>query len=162
MLAMYSMLGPGGVEGKRVLDLYAGTGRLGLESLKRGAAFVEFVETDAKRCNAIQAAVEQLGFDNSCHVRRGRVGRILRSLDGDYDIVFIDPPYAMDPFQGVLDALGDRNLLSNEATVFVEHGKRTNLNGQYAGLMMSDSRVYGDTAVTTFRPVENLEQQLQS
>ena len=158
MLAMFSMLGPNGVDGKRVLDLYAGTGRLGLESLKRGAAFVELIEADARRCSAIQAAVEQYGFTDLCNVRRGRVERILRGLDGVYDIVFIDPPYAMDPFQDVLDALGGRSLLSSEATVFAEHGKRTGLDGQYAGLVKSDSRLYGDTAVTTFRPVENLEQ----
>ena len=149
--ALISMLGPGGAEGKRVLDLYAGTGGLGLEALRHGADFAEFVESDRRRCAEITAETERLGYGDRCRVHRAQVERVFERLDGRYDVVFIDPPYADDPFAEVLGRLGgDEKLLSDGATVFAEHGRRTELGERYGRLIRRSVKKYGDTSVSVF------------
>lgn len=149
--ALFSILGPGGVEGKRVLDLYAGTGALGLEALLRGARFVEFVEIDRGRCEAIRAAVEREELADRCRVHRGRAERITGRLAGGYDIVFIDPPYADDPFERIFDRLERGEKLAEHAVVFAEHDRRRHLADKYPGLRLEETRIYGDTAVSIYR-----------
>ena len=152
--ALFSMLGPGGVEGRRVLDLYAGTGALGLEALRRGAGFVEFVELDRRRFQAISDAVEREGVGTVRYrVHRGRAERWIRRLTGRYDIVFIDPPYSDDPFNAILGGLGGQDKLSAGAVVFAEHDRRRSLEDHYPGLSRERTRLYGDTAVSIYRPV---------
>lgn len=148
------MLGPGGAEGRRVLDLYAGTGGLGLEAMKHGAEFAEFVDSDRRRCAEITAEAERLGYGDRCRVHRSLVERVYGRLEGEYDIVFIDPPYADDPFEDVLGRLGseepEASLLRDGATVFAEHGRRRELDDRYGRLVRRSVKSYGDTTVTVF------------
>ncbi len=145
------MLGPGGVEGKRVLDLYAGTGGLGLEALRHGAVFAEFVDSDRRRCAEIVAEAERLGYGGRCRVHQAPVERVYPRLEGGYDIVFIDPPYADDPFEEVLGQLGHAGtILNDDATVFAEHSRRRELEERYGRLVRRSVRNYGDTTVTVF------------
>ncbi len=150
--ALISMLGPGGAEGKRVLDLYAGTGGLGLEAMRHGAAFAEFVDSDRRCCAEITAEAERLGYGERCRVHQALVERVFGRLEGGYDIVFIDPPYADDPFEEVLARLGeDGSVVNDNATVFAEHGRRRELEERYGRLVRRSVRNYGDTSVTVFR-----------
>ncbi len=145
------MLGPRGAEGKRVLDLYAGTGGLGLEAMRHGAVFAEFVDSDRRRCAEITAAAELLGYGDRCRVHQAGVERVFERLEGGYDIVFIDPPYADDPFEEVLGRLGKAGLVVNDdATIFAEHGRRLELEERYGRLIRRGVRNYGDTSVTVF------------
>ena len=145
------MLGPGGAEDKRVLDLYAGTGGLGLEAMRHGAAFAEFVESDGQRCAAIATEAERLGYDDRCRVHRAKVERVFGRIEGGYDIVFIDPPYADDPFEDVLGRLGEEGSVVNDgATVFAEHSRRLELEERYGRLVRRSVKNYGDTTVTVF------------
>ena len=150
--ALFSMLGPGGVEGRRVLDLYAGTGALGLEALRRGARRAEFVEVDERLCRAIRTAASREGFAGRTRVYQGRVERVLQRLEGGYEVVFIDPPYADDPYAQVLAALGGRGVLAPGAVVFAEHDRRRELDDAYSGLRRESTRRYGDTAVSIYGP----------
>ncbi len=150
-LAIFSMLGPGGLGGLSVLDLYAGTGAMGFEALSRGADSAEFVELDERRCRDIREAASELGFGDRSTVRRGRCERVTTTLTGQYDIVFIDPPYADDPFAEVMGNLDEADVLNPGATIFAEHSSRTDLEDKYGRLERTDSRRYGDTAVTTYR-----------
>lgn len=145
------MLGPDGAEGRRVLDLYAGTGAFGLEALSRGAACVEFVERDERACEAIRKSLASLGFQERATVHRGVAERVAGRLEGRFDLVFADPPYADDPFAAVFGSLASRGSLAPGATVFAEHGKRRVLPSALPGLRLVDRRVYGDTAVTVYR-----------
>ena len=70
--AIFSLIGPESVNGARVLDLYAGTGALGIEALSRGAASAEFVESDPARCQYIRRAVDDLGFADRSRIARGK------------------------------------------------------------------------------------------
>lgn len=145
------MLGPGGAEGRRVLDLFAGTGAFGLEALSRGAAWAEFVDRDEKACRAIQAALAGLGFEERGKVHRGTAAAVLRRLAGSFDLVFADPPYDDDPFAEVFDLLIEFKLLVSGARVIAEHSKRRTLPEEQAGLRQVDRRTYGDTAVTVYK-----------
>lgn len=150
-LAIFSMLGPGGLSGLSVLDLYAGTGALGFEALSRGADSAEFVEQDERRCSDIKAAAVELGFGEQSTVRKGRCERVTTTLTNRYDIVFIDPPYADDPFAEVIGNLVEADVLNPDAVIFAEHSARTELKESYGRLERTDSRTYGDTAVSTYR-----------
>ncbi len=150
-LAIFSMLGPGGLDGIRVLDLYAGTGAMGLEALSRGAESAEFVEQNERRCRDIAEAAEELGFGDRATVRRGRSERITKVLTNRFDVVFIDPPYRDDPFAEVIGNLDEAGVLNPEVTIFAEHSSRTELEERYGRLERTDNRRYGDTAVSTYR-----------
>lgn len=150
-LALFSMLGPGGAEGRRVLDLYAGTGAFGLEALSRGAAWAEFVERDEKACRAIRATLADLGFGERGVVHRGAAAAVVRRLEADFDLVFADPPYDDDPFAEVFGLLVESGRLVPGARVIAEHSKRRVLPEALPGLRQIDRRLYGDTAVTVYR-----------
>lgn len=148
--AVFSMIGPGAVESARVLDLYAGTGALGIEALSRGAGSVDFVESDAGRCREIRANLEALGLANRGKVHVGRVEKALARLDGPFGLVLMDPPYDADPWDGVMTRLGGEDMLEREAILVAEHSSRVELAPAYGGLVRARSRRYGDTAVSVY------------
>lgn len=91
----------GGLHGARVLDLYAGSGSLGLEALSRGAERVTFVEADRRAIAALERNVRELGFVDRASVRVGSVPHLLATLE-PAEVAFCDPPYADDPWPGLL------------------------------------------------------------
>ena len=159
-LALFSMLGPGGAAGSRVLDLYAGTGAFGLEALSRGAEWAEFVERDDRACKAIRDSLASLGFEERARVHRGSAHVVVNRLEGRFDLVFADPPYADDPFAELFEALAVRGCFAAGATVIAEHGKRRVLPPELPGLRQVDRRSYGDTAVTIYRAEGTKDEQV--
>lgn len=159
--AIFSMLGES-VENARVLDLYAGTGAMGLEALSRGAAVADFVEEDAKACSTINANIRSLGYQDRARVIRGRVEKATGSqtvLPGSstggrngrrYDLVFIDPPYDDDPWDELLGGLSDGLLLNTDATVIAEYGSARTLAVSYGRLVLDRTRRYGDSSISFF------------
>ena len=122
----------GSLAGARVLDLYAGSGAVGLEALSRGAEHVLLVESGPRAGRVIRDNIEAIGLAGA-EVVTGRVERVLArgpALSGDnrgrYDIVFADPPYALvaDEVSGMLVALADRGWLAPEALGIVERRRR--------------------------------------
>jgi 16S rRNA (guanine966-N2)-methyltransferase len=146
--ALFSILGPrAGAES--VLDLYAGTGALGLEALSRGASSVVFVERSKEALAALHANVESLGAQSQVRVLASSVERAAVRLERErFDLVFADPPYA-DIKSGLaksaLEALFVP-LLEHEGMLVVEHASR-DPPPVLAGLTLDDSRAYGDTAL---------------
>lgn len=110
------------VEGARVLDLFAGSGALGLEALSRGAARVEFVERRRSVAAALRANLERLGGDERGQVRCGDALAWLHSARGPFDLVFMDPPYASALAEPALALLAERDLLSPRHRIYVEAG----------------------------------------
>ena len=149
--AMFSMLGPAGPDGMRVLDLFAGTGALGIEALRRGAVYCDFVEIDAKRCTAIRQELERLGFEERGKVHRGDAESLWSQLAGNYDLIFIDPPYKSEAYGPVLEHIGSDPELTNEnSIVFAEHSSKASLNERYGLLSRTTVRKYGDTGLSVF------------
>ncbi len=129
--------------GARVLDLFAGSGALGLEALSRGAAFAEFVETAPRSLAALRANIAALGAADATRVRRADALREVEAMPAmSYDVAFADPPYA----GGVAARVAARWLAVPFARLLgVEHAAREALP---AG---GETRRYGDTAVTFYR-----------
>jgi 16S rRNA (guanine966-N2)-methyltransferase len=141
----------GSLTGARVLDLYAGSGAVGLEALSRGAEHVLLVESGARAGRVIRENVEAIGLPGA-EVVTGRVERVLaRGPDpsvsrGRYDIVFADPPYALpgEEVSGILEALADRGWLAPGALVIVERATRSGPVSWPAGFTPDRARRYGE------------------
>jgi 16S rRNA (guanine966-N2)-methyltransferase len=136
--AWMSILGEGLV-GARVLDLFAGSGALGLEALSRGAASATFVELNQASFNALDQNIRALGVEDRVTVRRADAMRYAEKLsEGAFDIVVADPPYTLD-YAARLVALFRRHPFGR--ILSVEHSSDLELPGD-------DTRHYGDTAIT--------------
>ena len=138
--ALFSMLGE--VSGARVLDLYAGSGALGIEALSRGAVSAVFVERDARAASAIRDNLRALGLEQA--VRRQDALRFLGATEGTFDLVFCDPPY--DSVPRIAGPLAERlpALLSQGARIVTESDKRMPLELPFELLV---ERTYGDTRI---------------
>jgi 16S rRNA (guanine966-N2)-methyltransferase len=136
--AWMSILGDA-LSGARVLDLFAGSGALGLEALSRGAASVTFVELSAPSLRALDQNITTLGAQDVATVHRGDAMRYAEKLpEGAFDIVLADPPYSVD-HAARLVALFRRHPFGR--ILSVEHPSDLELAGD-------DTRRYGDTAIT--------------
>ena len=136
----------GSLTGKNVLDLYAGSGAVGLEALSRGARDVLMVESDAQAVAVIRANIETVGLEGA-RVTRDRVERLLASQGRPdrYDLVFADPPYAMTTaaVTRVLTLLTD-GWLAHDALVVVERATRSGPVHWPPGYLPGKSRRYGE------------------
>jgi 16S rRNA (guanine966-N2)-methyltransferase len=148
--ALFSMLGD--IEGAVVLDLFAGTGALGIEALSRGAAKAVFVERDGSALSALEGNLAKLGVDGEeAEIRRGDAfGALRRAREGKetYDLVFIDPPYrqARD-WEPELSAILP-SLLGPDARVVLESDRRAPMG---LALEIEQERRYGNTNITIHR-----------
>lgn len=136
--------------GVRVLDLYAGTGALGIEALSRGAARAVFVERAGPSLDCLRANLEGLELRELSRVVRGDVPTAVLRLGrtGErFDLVFLDPPYASDEAPRALRALLEAGVLADGAEVVLERSRRHPVPA-VAGIVPVDERRYGDTLVT--------------
>ena len=148
--AVFSILGAEVVKGSRALDLYAGSGALGLEALSRGAASVDFVEANRRRCAQIRDALTALGLSGRGSVHNGRVERILETLEGEYGLAFADPPYALSDWNRLMRALNRPGFLDDKGIVVAEHRHSTTMADEYGRLFLTTRRRYGDTAISIY------------
>lgn len=136
------------MEGLRVLDLFAGTGAMALEAVSRGAASAVLIEKDPRACAVIQSNIDALEYAGKCRLLRDDVAGALARLRGErFDLVFSDPPYALQASQTVIDALSSNDLLKKEARAVLESSRRDRAPKLPAGLSELASRTYGDTRV---------------
>ena len=147
--ALFSILGDS-VQGARVLDLFAGSGALGLEALSRGAAAATFVDRSAAAVRAMQANLEALGGDADVH--REDALRFLRASPGKarhYDLVLLDPPYSQAARLGRELSEALPAVLAATALVVSESDRRAPLT---LDLPCKDERRYGDTLIRIHEP----------
>jgi len=149
--AIFSMIGREAVEGVRVLDLYAGTGAMGIEALSRGASWADFVETHAGRCQNIRSTLREMGLSGLGHVYRAKAERALGALPGGYGLVLIDPPYDQEPWAILMERLNCDQMLGEGALVVAEHYQRYELAERYGRLVRATARRHGDTSVSIYR-----------
>ncbi|NEA40260.1 16S rRNA (guanine(966)-N(2))-methyltransferase RsmD [Streptomyces sp. SID11385] len=137
----------GPLDGERVLDLYGGSGAVGLEALSRGAAHALLVESDARAVRTIRANVRDLGLAGA-EVRPGKAAQIAAGPPppDPYDLVFLDPPYAVSDAElgEILITLRTRGWLADEALVTVERSTRGGEFGWPDGFGALRSRRYGE------------------
>ena len=149
--SLFASLGAARVDGAVVLDLYAGSGALGIEALSRGAARAVFVDNDRRAQDAIRTNLDATGFTEQAQVRRMSGSAFGRHADADgpFDLVFVDPPYDLDSSElgATLLALARSGSLAVGATVVVET-RRTGPPVLPDGWAVGWTRVYGDTLLT--------------
>ncbi len=146
--AIFNILGP--LEGAHVLDLFAGSGALGLEALSRGAAHVTFVDAGKPALAAIRANLRELGLEDRADVLAiDAVAAAQRPPAVPWRVVFVDPPYASDLARRAVGALPPASLAPG-ARVVIEHDRRGIPPEALGSLLRTDQRRYGDTMVSFF------------
>jgi 16S rRNA (guanine966-N2)-methyltransferase len=150
--ALFSILGSR-VDDARVLDLFAGTGALGFESLSRGAAHVTFVEQHRPTADALRATARELGVAQHVEVIAAPAERAARALRGRYDVVFADPPYAHAYPARTFAALRERAAIDPRTTVVYEHSAREDAPHDPA-MALDRTERYGEVALAFMHPLE--------
>ncbi|MBC8160586.1 MAG: 16S rRNA (guanine(966)-N(2))-methyltransferase RsmD [Roseiflexaceae bacterium] len=152
--AVFSVLeGYGPIRGN-VLDLYAGTGSLGIECLSRGASSADFVERNAHVCKIISENLAHTKFSERGNVHTMPVARYLASAapPEKYAIIFMDPPYADPAIEEMIHAVADSALLAEEGLLIVGHAPQVVLADQYGPLHRIKFRRLGDSCFSIFEP----------
>lgn len=152
-VSLFNLLG-GAVAETKVLDLYAGSGALGIEALSRGATSADFVEADKRLCRVVKRNLESTGYLMHGSVHHAPVERALGFLNGPYQTVFLDPPYALAGLEHTISVLGESTILDLKATVVVEHSSRVSLGESYGPLTRFQARRYGDSAISIYQVVK--------
>lgn len=134
----------------RVLDLYAGSGALGIEALSRGAAWADFVEQEPRACRTIQGNLVAAHFVDHATVYCTTVRRALGALTASYDVIFVDPPYFDAEAYRILTTLPGSTLVHPGTILIVEHSSRVELEAQPEGLGLLRQRRYGDTTISLY------------
>lgn len=141
-------------QGAVFLDLYAGTGAVGIEALSRGAAQVFLVEHDPVRYRAIEEYVRQIKAADRVTLSREKVEFFIRrasSAGARFDLIFADPPYASGEALKILEYLDVHDVLTDGGYLMVEHSSKTELPMRSRTLMLARSYRYGDTTLSLFR-----------
>ena len=147
--ALFSVLGPA-IEEARVLDLFAGSGALGIEALSRGAASAVFVDSSRKAITAVRANLEALGIDADVRPIAARAAlRAASARREAYDLVFLDPPYRLAAELGRELSEGLTAVLAPGARVVTESDRRAPLQ---LDIPLTDERRYGDTVIRIHEP----------
>jgi len=151
--ALFMTLEP--LAGLRVVDLFAGSGALGIEALSRGAAWADFVERDAGARRVLEENLAALGISESGRVWPLELPRGLARLEGALrraDLVLADPPYGGAEARQLLEALGAGGPWRPELRVVLEHHAKDVVPEVAGGLVRVRERRYGETMVSTYRP----------
>jgi 16S rRNA (guanine966-N2)-methyltransferase len=148
--AVFDIVLADGVPLSRVLDLYSGTGAMGIEALSRGAEHCDFVEAEARSAALIRENLALTGLKERATVYPMPVARALSRLAGNYDFVVADPPYEYDRARKELTEVIERGLLAEDGLLVVEHSKRHPWPEELAGLSLLSTRRYGDTCVSFY------------
>jgi 16S rRNA (guanine(966)-N(2))-methyltransferase RsmD len=140
------------VTGAHVLDLFAGSGALGLEALSRGAAHATFVDSARPALAAVRHNLEALGVGDRATVLAGDAVALARRHPpaAPWQIVFVDPPYASDLAERSVEAIPAAHL-AQDAVIVIEHDRRNTPPEAIGSLLRTDQRRYGDTLISFYR-----------
>lgn len=141
------------VQGLNVLDLFAGTGAMGIEALSRGALRAVFIDNLAEAVALIEKNLDACGFSAAGQVLNRTVGKAIHELDlkGEkFDLIFVDPPYLKKHVQKTLEKLAESHLIHPQTRVVVEHHPKEKPQ-EIEGLVLTDQRKYGQTLVSFFK-----------
>ncbi|MEW6213609.1 MAG: 16S rRNA (guanine(966)-N(2))-methyltransferase RsmD [Nitrospirota bacterium] len=145
------------IEGASFVDLYAGTGAVGLEALSRGAGKAVFVEPKELRVRTIKRNTDKFGFSGKAEVVKGMAYEFLKRAsvgNESFDIFFLDPPYYSEEIMKTLPLIGEKGLLKDGGTVIVEHFFKRKMPETVGELKIIKSYRYGDTVLTLYRKID--------
>jgi 16S rRNA (guanine966-N2)-methyltransferase len=157
--AVFSMLASLGVEPERVLDLYAGTGGIGIEALSRGAESADFVEQNAAAAAVVRANIAHTRFDDVSRVHQESVTTFISRAERDpatkpYDLIIMDPPYADPDLVSMLVRVGASPLVESATVLVIGHSPRVTLPEQAGRLTRLRERCHGDSCFSIYEAEE--------
>ncbi|KAF0219852.1 MAG: hypothetical protein FD174_1576 [Geobacteraceae bacterium] len=144
--------------GCRALDIFAGTGNLGIEAISRGAALAVFIDSHRESAALVTKNLQQLGFADRGRVVAGEALSALRSLEKKeepFELVFLDPPYGQGFAEKVLGYMSTSALVNESSIVVAEFSARETLPTSFGPLHEFDRRIYGDTVIAFFHLTGN-------
>ena len=148
--ALFNILAPR-ITGARFLDLYAGTGLVGIEALSRGAGHVTFVESNLASCRIVKTNLERCGYTHTSKVLTMAASRFLQQPHRPYDIAFVDPPYHGGEDGNILPLLGSGAIIAANGVVVIEHFHKVQLPVQVGRLVFLKSYRHGDTLLSLYQ-----------
>ncbi len=148
--AIFSILSSLGADWSRCLDLFAGSGALGIEALSRNSTWVDFVDREPECCAIIRDNLTRTGFLQKAHVYCCSVSKALSFLASRYDVVFLDPPYTDKSAEDVIRQIAVSKLIDSNSVVVISHASRNRLQEKYDGLSLLKEKRYGDTCISIF------------
>ncbi|GEN34154.1 MULTISPECIES: 16S rRNA (guanine(966)-N(2))-methyltransferase RsmD [Aneurinibacillus] len=151
--SIFNIIGPY-FDGGLVLDLYAGTGGLGIEALSRGAEKCIFVDANRKAVGVILQNLDSTGLRGQAEVYRNDADRALNALKKRgiaFDIVFLDPPYAEQKIESQVAIMADHGLLVPDAMIVAEHDAGDKLREQIGSVVKVRETTYGQTTITIYQ-----------
>jgi len=157
--ALFSMIGPY-FDGGEALDLFAGSGGLGIEALSRGMERAVFVDSDRKAVETVKANVAAAKVDAAAEVYRSDAMLALKALakrERAFDLVFLDPPYRMKNADEFLEFMEKQGLLRDGATAVVEHEASHAYPERFGGFALRRRSDYGDTALSIYSFAKEME-----
>ena len=149
--AIFSILESTTCDWAQVLDLFSGSGALGIEALSRGAGWVDFVEREPRCCAIIRQNLEKTRLGAQAHVYCCSVAKALSFLDKEYGIVLMDPPYSDTSIGKLIKRLATSKLIGTETVVVVTHSPRLSLDSMYGTLNLIKEHRHGDSCITVYR-----------
>ena len=147
--AMFNMIGPY-FDGGRVLDLYAGSGGLSIEAVSRGMEQAVLVEKDRRAQGIIASNIQMTKESHKFQLLKMEAHQALSQLQGIFDLVFLDPPYAKEQIVADIETLAERDLLGGEVMVVCETDKAVDLPEEIACLGIWKEKIYGISKVTVY------------
>ncbi|SNX55578.1 16S rRNA (guanine(966)-N(2))-methyltransferase RsmD [Thermoanaerobacterium sp. RBIITD] len=153
--ALFNMIGSDIIE-SRFLDLFAGTGNIGIEALSRGAAICYFVEKVYNNIKYIKENIKVLESTENAkilHMDANYALNYFKEMDINFDIIYIDPPYYQKLYVEPLNKISDYKILSDNGYIIVEHHKKDILDDTYGNLKKLREQKYGETRLTFYKEV---------
>ena len=149
--AIFSMLENETSNWTLVLDLFSGSGALGIEALSRGAGWVDFVEREPRCCAIIKQNLKKTKLETQAHVYCCRATSAVSFLDKEYSIILMDPPYSDRTIGRLIDQLAVSRLVTEETIVVVTHSPRLPLSPNYGRLRLEKERRHGDSCIALYQ-----------
>jgi len=139
------------IEEARILDLFSGTGNLAIESLSRGAQYVEAVEMNRDSMNIIRKNIELLKIQDGLTCVQKDVFKYLNQYVGEpFDLILVDPPFTQKLSHSILQIIGSSQVCKNQTRIAIESAKQETVEQTYPHLNFLDQRLFGDKKLTFF------------
>ena len=149
--AIFSILETTTDDWSQVLDLFSGSGALGIEALSRGAGWVDFVDREPRCCAIIKQNLEKTKLAASAHIYCCNVGKALSFLNKEYSIILMDPPYSDPSIGNLVSQLATSKLIGANSVVVVTHSPHLQLNPTYGTLNLTKHRRHGDSCIAVYQ-----------
>ena len=149
--AIFSILESMTNDWSRVLDLYSGSGAMGIEALSRGAGWADFVDRQPRCCDIIRQNLTITRLADKAHVYCCNVPKAVSFLKGEYGIIIMDPPYANSVIGGVITQVANSELVGQNTVVIVTHSPHLTLEPEYGAIKFVKEHRHGDSIIAIYK-----------